>query len=92
MVYVIAAVVVVIGLTGSKAWAIVTLVVGLLSVYPVSCWLDPWTDCICCKGSGKHYRNRKNSTRHRHCRWCKRAGERLRWGRRIYNRYKKARG
>ena len=92
MVYVIAVVVLVAATTGSKTLVILTAIVVAPAVYAASCWLDPWTDCICCKGTGKHYRNRKTSTRHRHCRWCKRAGERLRWGRRAWNRYKKARG
>jgi len=60
------------------------------AMYAGSCWWFPFANCWCCKGAGRH--RRKDGKVLRDCRICKGTGKRLRIGRRIWNRYKKARG
>jgi hypothetical protein len=53
--------------------------------YPVSCAFHPYRDCGVCSGTGSHRRHDDRSLS-RPCWWCKGAGKRLRWGRRLWNR------
>jgi hypothetical protein len=67
--------------------------IGLLIVagYGLACWWRPYADCWCCKGVGKHYREKdgKRMKTFRKCRWCRGTSARLRIGRRVYNYYAK---
>lgn len=57
--------------------------------YAGSCWLWPYAHCRICAGTGRH--ERSDGKVHRPCWWCRGSGRRLRIGRRIYNRYARAR-
>jgi hypothetical protein len=61
--------------------------IGLIAVawHAGACWLWPFTVCGKCKGSGA--RRSPSGKNYGRCRKCKGSPERLRLGRRFYNRF-----
>ena len=75
-----------------KGWFVLVIVVLIMAVtYAGSCVWNPWHDCWCCKGTGKHYRNEDKPKVFRRCWWCKGSGKHMRIGRKIYNKFEMAR-
>lgn len=69
--------------------AVLTVVGILLAVYAATCALRPYADCWRCHGTGAH---RALITGARtHCRRCDGTGDRIRLGRRAWNRLARAR-
>lgn len=66
-------------------WPLLVLVaLAAALAYAGSCAWWPFKRCPRCEGAGKF--RRRDSKVWRKCRRCKGSGERLRWGRRAYNR------
>lgn len=57
----------------------ITYVVG----YVLSCWWFDLARCLCCSGSGKHWR--KDRKVFRRCWWCSGRGARRRIGRMVWD-------
>jgi hypothetical protein len=60
------------------------------AVYLIQCWHWPFAACWMCKGNPRKHQNSRRKA-WRYCRWCKRTGERLRIGRRIWAYFAKSR-
>lgn len=58
--------------------------------YAGSCLVWPVRDCRMCKGRGNH-RPKGNRRLSRPCWWCGQSGKRMRFGRRVWNHFAKAR-
>lgn len=63
------------------------LAVAVLAAYALSCWLWPFRDCSVCRGAGVH-RSDGSRSLSRPCWWCKGGGKKLRYGRRLWNRWR----
>lgn len=63
----------------------IAILAALALGYAVSCAVRPYRDCRLCDGKG-HHRAKSNRKLSRPCWWCKGAGKRLRYGRRLWNR------
>lgn len=74
----------------SGTMVIALAIAAAVLVYVVSCAGWPFRDCFLCKGKGNHraWWNRKLS---RPCSWCSQTGKRMRYGRRAWNHFAKAR-
>lgn len=53
-----------------------------VGVYAGACWLAPFRPCRLCKGTAWRQALLRGE---KPCWWCKGVGQRLRWGRRVYN-------
>jgi hypothetical protein len=70
---------------GPPVWWLAIVALTVLGIYALICWWRPFATCGVCSGNGSR------GKRGRDCWWCHGRQVRLRWGRRVYNWYARAR-